>query len=100
SCSIFHLDFAARTKRRSVVLGGRSQRKYRVGSFFSSGHCTSSQTSLCGGSPSTNPCEGCTLTARNLDSSQPFDPSRHRICFPPLAWIARSRTEVGLCFPY
>src|ERR1035437_10110110 len=84
-CSIFHLDFAARTKRRSVVLGGRSQRKYRVGSFSSSGHCTSSQTSLCGDSPSTNPCEGCTRTATNRDSNQPLDPSRQRIFFHPLA---------------
>src|ERR1019366_3445376 len=100
SCSLFHLDLAARTNRGNVEMGGRSQRKYLVGSFSSSGHCTSSQTSLCGGSPSTNPCEGCTRTARNRDSSQPFDPSRQRIFFQPLAWSATSRTELGLCFPY
>src|ERR1017187_5295900 len=82
------------------MLGGRSQKKYLVGSCSSSGHSTSSQTSLCGGSPWTNPWEGCTRMAKKRDSSQPFDPARQRTFFQPLAFSAKSFTALGRCSPY
>src|SRR5713226_8244632 len=70
-----------------------------MGSFSDSGHSTNSHTSLCGGSPRTYPCDGCTRIATKRDSNHPFVPCRQRIAFHPFPSRAASSTLMGRCLP-